>query len=152
MRAPWPTAALFLNLVLASLTQASDPVLREIESSQGLVRLSILPIAEVPPENGGTDSSTADPHSGIAGIEDFTSLTEMDREGEALLEVYLLDKGSGEELRFPLKYSQLRTYLKLRPIQYQGGSAHDRTVAMIRDMAGDFRIRMKDPVEGQAKP
>lgn len=152
MRAPWPTAALFLSLILASLTQASDPVLREIESSQGLVRLSILPMVEVPPENGGTDTDSADTRSGIAGIEDFTSLAEMDREGEALLEVYLLDKGSGEELRFPLKYSHLRAYLKLRPTQYQGGSAHDRTVAMIRDMAGDFRIRMKEPVEGKDKP
>lgn len=152
MRAPWPTVTLFMTLMLASLTQATDPKIREIESSQGWVRLSILPIGEVPPESGSADTNAAVTPSRIADIEDFTSLTEMDREGEALLEVHLLDKGSGEELRFPLKYSQLRAYLNLRPIQYQGGTAQDRTVAMIRDLAGDFRIRMKDPVEGKAKP
>ena len=152
MRAPWPTFVIFLNLAFALAAQASEPVLREIESSSGLVRISFQPIRESLPDSGTPDPEAAEPGSGIAGIEDFTSAQEMDRDHDALLDVYFLDKGSSEELRFPLKYSDLRAYVSLRPGQYHGGSAHDRTVAMIRDLAGDFRVLMKEPADGKVKP
>lgn len=108
------------------------------------------------PENGSTDSahddSAATPETPpIETINDFTSLVEMARSGEAILEVYFLDRWTGRELRFPLKYSELRRYLRSHPLRYQDGTPEERMVALFGDMAGNLRIRMKEPSPEKGK-
>lgn len=147
MRAPWPAFAFCFVLVSAGLSRASAQTVRESESSRGLVRITILPVAEA---GGAPSDSTGTPP--LEAIEDFTSLAKLPRKGEALLEVYFLDHATGKELRFPLRYSELRRHLRRNPLRYQEGTLDERTVALVGDLAGALKIRMRESGKEHAKP
>lgn len=142
------------SLSLAGLLSlAGAETRKEIESHRGLVQMTIRPMVASAPDSvpGDTAAPVSDP-SAIESIRDFTSLSEVVREGDALLEIYFLDKASGEELRFPLRYAQMRGFLLERILDYQAGSPEERSVALVADLAGSFRIRMQDAVVTEEKP
>lgn len=148
MRAPWPAFSLSIALLLAGASRAAAQTVRESESSRGLVRIAVVPVEGA----GGAGSDSAGKSPSLEAIEDFTALSRMPRHGEALLEIYFLDHATGEELRFPIKYSELRRHLRRNPLRYQEGSLDERTVSMVGDLARSLRIRMKEPGEEAEKP
>lgn len=146
--------------LLGLLSFAQAETRKEIASSRGLVQMTIRPMAAAAPDSeprsadslpGVTAAAAPDP-SAIESIRDFTSLSEVVREGDALLEIHFLDKATGEELRFPLRYAQLRGYLLERFLDYQAGTPEERSVALIADLAGSFRIRMQEAAWPGDKP
>lgn len=142
------------SLSLAGLLSfAGAETRKEIESGRGLVQMIIRPMGSSAPESSSGDTAAPVPApSAIESIQDFTSLAEVVREGDALLEIYFLDKASGEELRFPLRYAQMRSFLLERILDYQSGSPEERSVALVADLAGSFRIRMQDARVTEEKP
>lgn len=160
---PWPAIALGLVLTLSAALRADAETVREMESARGLVRITIVPL-EVPPAPVPADSqplavtsqtgteAPADSVHPVEAISDFTSLSEMARESEAMLQVYYFDKAAREELRFPLKYSELRRYLRNHPLGYREGTLEDRNVALMGDLAETLRIKMLTPSEMKGKP
>lgn len=160
-KALWQSLVCALGLCLFAAGAASSQTIREFESSIGVVKLTVLPVAELPPPqeddgSAGSDANPAIPPQPVApaldSISDFTSLAELVREGEAEMEVYYLERGSSEELRFPLRYSELRRYLLLRPIAYGQPTAAERNVALFADLAGSLRVKMVEPADLKEKP
>ena len=146
-----PFLALSLLLLISvSGAQPQAPAYREYETSSALARIALI-------TQGGSDSVAHDSAAidsaadGISLIDDFTSLPQIDRAHEALLEAYLVDKFSGTELRFPLKYSQARDYLLLHPLDFQSGSTGERNIALLQALAGDLHVRMLETLESGGK-
>jgi hypothetical protein len=125
-----------LALALAAMENAP----REFRAARGEAAVTVLSEEAPIPAGDSADTAQAVP---IASIEDFTSLQQSVPSGEALLELYYLDYATGKELRFPLKYSELRRYLALHPIAYLDADRGERNVALIQDLSEDLRIRMK---------
>lgn len=156
----WPSFAFFLAVISVFPSRVPGETVREMESDAGRVRITVVPMSAPAGVNGSvaTADSAADTASTAASaspfdsIGDFTSLTEMVRKGDALLQIDYYDKGAREELRFPLKYSELRRFLKKYPLRYREGTPEERTVRMIGDLAGSLRIQMKDPLVPGGKP
>ena len=105
----------------------------------------------------GRNAGPADAAPSAAGlpidsIADFTSLPGINRSGDALLQIEFYDKGDRRELRFPLRYSELRRFLLRHPLDYQAGTADERMVRLIADLAGSLRIEMRDSAKAGGKP
>lgn len=156
----WPGVALGLLVTLAMPVRPDAETVREMESSRGTVRITIVPM-DAPAAAEAADSLTEassrrDPEAGadsvhpVEAITDFTSLEEMAREAEAMLQVSYFDKASREELKFPLRYSELRRYLRSHPLEFQAGSLAERNVALMGDLARALRIKMT-PADGMGK-
>jgi hypothetical protein len=151
---------LALALAAAATVGAGAETVREMESSRGLVRITVVPL-EAPgapadpqpdPDSGRAAEVAADRVHPVEAIVDFTSLAEMSREAEAMLGIYYFDKAAREELNFPLKYSELRRYLRNHPLGYREGTLEERNVALMGDLAASLRIRMLTPAEMKGKP
>ena len=156
-----PAFALLLGLMLAAAGRPAAETVREMESERGTVRIAIVALeAPAPPApgDGGPLPAPPDPEAPgdslhpVLAIADFTSLGEMAREAEALLQVRYYDKAAREELRFPLKYSELRRYLRDHPLDYREGTLEERNVALLGDLARAWRIKMLAPAEMGGKP
>jgi hypothetical protein len=141
------TAAVFLFLLAYSATSAQTEI--EYQTSDGLVRLNSI--------YAGEDTAVAVPLAGIFG----TALmdTALDRGAGfppddstlSLLDIYFLEKSTGEELRFPAKGSQLREYFRVHPDEFRSGIAAERAVALIRQLSASLQVHMLPPVVGGEK-
>lgn len=158
-----PGLTCLLALVLASSPRPAAETVREMESARGTVRITIVPLERPaapaaegsrphPTEHPAPPEAHEDSLHPVEAITDFTSLTEMAREAEAMLQVTYFDRAAREELKFPLKYSELRRYLRKHPLEYREGSLEDRNVALMGDLAGALRIRMLPPAGAMEKP
>jgi hypothetical protein len=83
---------------------------------------------------------------------DIASPAGICRSGDALLDVDFYDKAAMRELRFPLKYSELRRYLLKHPLAYREGTAEERAIRLIADLARHLRIEMREPALPEEKP
>jgi hypothetical protein len=117
------------------------------------VRVSAAPaFAGEPGEPAGpgdaapTDSAQAPlrPFS-LDSLADLTAPPPADEWSDPLLDVYFLDYGTGSELRFPAKLSQIREFLLAHADAYTGGTPESRSVAMIRDLSRDLGVHMRTP-------
>lgn len=149
-------------------SRAGAETVRELEACPGRVRITVIALAPaeagrgarpdpapVPAQDSGELSAgEGDSAAGgsIEAIGDFTSLAEIRRNGDALLQVDFQDRRSGRELRFPLRYSELRRFLLQHPLDYQDGDPGERMVRLIADLAASLRIEMKDPSGTEGKP
>jgi hypothetical protein len=121
----------------------------EFQTADGLVRLNSIFV--------GDDTAAAVPLASIFS----TALmdTALDRGTEfppddsalSLLDIYFLEKSTGEELRFPAKGSQLRDYFREHPDEYRTGTADERAVALVRQLSASLQVHMMPPVEGGEK-
>jgi hypothetical protein len=145
----------FVFLALSILPASAQPV-KEFQSSQGVVKITF--IADEPARK---DSAVTAPlltaplltaPKQFDSISDLVSLPELAGNTDMILEIYFLDRQTGNELRFPSRYSQLRRYLRWHSGVYTEGSVGDRAVAFIRDFSKDLRIRMKTAATGGGKP
>lgn len=166
-RAPGPAAKLFPSLAILAVlsvlpSAAAGGAAREYESGDGRLRITVVAVS--PPEAGRpspSDSSAPDPSPAAEppaaciaadSIGDFASPAGICRNGDALLQVDYYDKAAMRELRFPLKYSELRRYLLGHPLAYRQGTADERAVRLIADLAAHLRIEMRDPSRREEKP
>jgi hypothetical protein len=141
------TAAVFLFLSACSAASAQAEI--EFQTSDGLVRLNSI--------YAGDDTAAAVPLAGIfsAALMD----TALDRGAEfppddsalSLLDIYFLEKSTGEELRFPAKGSQLREYFSGHPDEYRSGTAAERAVALVRQLSARLQVHMLPPGVGGEK-
>lgn len=168
----WPSIAPGIAFAFLAAGPSAAETVREMESARGRVRIAILPVetwaapasgvflpsapadqaAPEAPEAPEAREAGKDSIHPVEAITDFTSLSGMAREGEAMLQVTYFDKATGEELKFPLKYSELRRYLRNHPLAYRGGSLADRNVDLMGDLAGALRIKMVPPGDRAEKP
>lgn len=162
MSRPSKASRHLIACVLGLSLFAAEPILsqtiRDFESPRGVVRLTLLPVAETPqvqaPEGDTAAPAVQAPPASAAldSISDFTSMSQLVRDGEGEMEVYFLDRASTEELRFPLRYSELRRYLLHHPIAYDQPTAAERNVALFADLAGALRVQMVEPADIKEKP
>lgn len=172
-------AGAFPSLVLAVLSvlpsRAAADAAREFSGAAGRVRIAVIagtdraaPAVPALPEGAPADAGpaaapgagappAADSASAAPGLPAdplgvFAALAGIGRKGEALLQIDLEDRASGRDLRFPLEYSELRRFLRRRPLAYRDGTPEDRVVRMIADLARDLRIEMREPSAPDAKP
>jgi hypothetical protein len=137
------TIAAFLFLLAYSSVSAQTQM--EFQTAAALVRLNSI--------FAGDDASSAFPLAGLfrAALMDSA----LDRGAEfppddstlSLLDIYFLEKSTGEELRFPAKGSQLREYFLEHPDDYRSGTADERAVAFVRQLSASLQVHMKPPVE-----
>ncbi|MDB5049646.1 MAG: hypothetical protein JWO30_2717 [Fibrobacteres bacterium] len=137
---------IFLVAMVCSVVSARSKV--EFQGMGGLVRIAVIPSGEDfdsisiandfdsalkgnPPDSAGISSE-----AGFAG---------------ALLDVYLLEISSGEELRFPVKYPQIRAYLAQHTDELRSSPPDDLVVAMIRELSVNLCVRMKPSETGGGK-
>lgn len=137
---------LFLLAVISVLpSAAAEGAMREYESEEGRLRIVVVAVAPPDAEAPGACLSAE-------SIGDFASPSGICRSGDALLDVDFHDKAAMRELRFPLKYSELRRYLLKHPLAYREGTAEERAVRLIADLARDLRIEMRDSPQPEEKP
>ncbi len=177
--APGPAARLFRSLILLGVisvlpSAAAEGEAREYESGEGRLRIAVVAVVGGVPKKAGkpgpdeapasrtgestaaSDSSAAaEPSSACisaASLGDIASPAGICRSGDALLDVDFYDKAAMRELRFPLKYSELRRYLLKHPLAYREGTAEERAVRLIADLARHLRIEMREPQPPEEKP
>lgn len=129
---------------------AGEPSPRDFHAGFGEAAVTVLSEETAPDMEGAPGEAAGAPggssrYSPVSAIRDFASLREAPPVGEAMLEIYFHDYQNGSKLRFPLKYSELRRFLKQHPAEYQQEDAGERNVALIRDLTARMHIRMKKP-------
>ena len=148
---PRPVCALLMTLFFGSAAvSAVAQTVKEFQSSDGQVRVSAAPaFASETAEPGGaprTDSAQARMRRfSLDSLADLTALPPADEWFDPLLDVYFLDYGTGRELRFPAKLSQIREFLLSHADAYAGGTPESRSIAMIRDLSRDLGVHMRAP-------
>jgi hypothetical protein len=151
-QAPGPLIALAAVLSVSFAASVSAETIREYDSPTALVRLTLLPAisaTEVPEDSLPVPESQGTPLDSIA---DFTALSQVLGDVDALMEVQYLDRGSSEEFRFPLKYSEARRHLLQNPARYAQPDLQERNAALFGDLARSLQVQMHDPVEMGGKP
>lgn len=146
-RARGPLHALAAGLFLSFAAPTVAETIREYDAPSAHVRLTLLPAI---PVTGAPEDSLAAPASAsspLDSIADFTALSEVLRDIDALMEVQYLDRGASEEVRFPLKYSEVRRHLLLNPTRYRQNVLAERNTALFGDLARALQVQMHDPVE-----
>jgi hypothetical protein len=121
---------------------------REFQGEGGLVRIAII-------ASGDASDSVAAAGDFETALKDSSAGPAADSLGagtaDALLDIYFLEKTTGRELRFPAKYSQIRTYFRQHKAGLRARLPEDRVVAMARDLSVSLCVRMKTPGTGGGK-
>lgn len=115
---------------------------REFRSSLGVAQVSLGPRDAA---EGADSSFNLDT---VATLSSFRNLALPD---DALLLINFLDRYSGEEIRFPVKVSQISAFLRYKAGGYRSGSAEEKIVAFVRDLSRSLRVRMKAPSASGSK-
>ncbi|GEM_PF-7094584 len=127
--APLPLLIISLTLSLA----AAQPA-KEFQNSHGILRVTLAAEVTAHADSAASVSTPALP-----------ALPDLGVHGDALLEVYFLDRDDGQELRFPVRYTQLVAFAQGHAEADSTASGDDRAVAFMRDFSRELRIRMKTP-------
>jgi hypothetical protein len=138
------------------MSLAPAQAVREFATERGSLRVVVISERAPATDSIAVDTVITDTSADTASylaedIVDFTSLAEMNRQGDALLDVDFIDNATGAELRFPVKFSQLRAYRLLHPLEYQDGTLDERTIAMFSGLVGELRVHMTESAEAGAK-
>ena len=163
-----------LILLAMAISLASTRTVREFRNSHGVVRVTIIPdnspqggsaVSESIPvsaRGSASDTGSAAATSALPATE-LAALPDLGIRGDALLDIYFLDKDDGRELRFPATYAQLSAFEQGHPVAAPSASldtasssafasADDQAVAFIRDFSRELRIHMKTPGLSGGKP
>lgn len=135
---------IWLFVCISVSESPAQSVLKEFRSHQGVVRLFLTP--QNPDDSTGPDEplyGDGDTGSVTASIRDLTL------PGGTLLMVSFQEAYSGEEIRFPVRVSQINRFLRLQSKRNRSGSRDDRLVAGIRDLSVTLKVRMKKPREAE---
>src|SRR5690606_5671370 len=110
---------------------------KEFRSPLGVAKLFLPPQAS----GGDSDSSEIRPVSEDTGA--VSPIGDLKLPGETLLLVYFQDGYSGEEVRFPVRLSQMQRFWRDQAKKNQTGARDERIVAGIRELSRNLKVRMR---------
>jgi hypothetical protein len=122
-------------------------VSREFHSSAGVARMTLILGPEADSSAGLRQFKTAFSDT----LSDIPALFCRGRSRNLLVELAYTERGTGQELRFPLRYAQVRDCAQHNAEAYATGSMDERAVALVRDLARNLHVRMKDRPSGGGK-
>ena len=91
------------------------------------------------------------PEFDLESVSDLTALPLAEDRSDPLLGIYFLDHATGEELRFPAKLSHLQDFLRAHANEFTGGTAEERSVAMVKALSTGMQVHMVAPETGASK-
>ncbi len=121
---------------------------REFRSSLGVARMSVIP------EPDGADSVSSQTLFDAAIMDtatDIPALFSRTDFPDVRLDLVYLERGTSEELRFPVRYSQVGECVARHSGEYQTGTRDERAVSVVRDLAQSLHVHMKQAASGEAK-
>jgi hypothetical protein len=143
-------ALLILVILGFSSGLASTPSQREFQTREGLVRIAMAP-ASASAEPDSVGNANPAPAFDLDSVSDLTALPLAEDRNDPLLDIYFQDHASGEELRFPAKLSHLQDFLRAHANEFTGGTAEERSVAMVKALSTGMRVHMVAPGNGDSK-
>lgn len=129
---------------------ASAAEVKEFQTREGLVRIYAAQ-ASAPASDGAPGLAVPVPGFDLDSITDLTILPPHPVPADPLLDIFFADHLSGEELRFPVKLSQLQEFLRGHAGGFNQPSADARSVAMVRALCKDMKVHMVEPGTGDSK-
>ena len=129
---------------------ASTPSAREFQTREGLVRIAMAP-ASASAESDSAGSANPVPAFDLESVSDLTTLPLAEDRDDPLFEILFLDHASGEELRFPAKLSHLQDFLRAHANEFTGGTAEERSIAMVKALSTGMQVHMVAPENGESK-
>lgn len=132
---------------------ASDPSPKEFQTREGLVRITIAPPSanEATAATDSAGNANPVPAFDLDTVSDLSALSLTEDRTDPLLGIYFQDHATGEELRFPAKLSHLQDFLRTHRNEFTGGSADERSVAMVKALSAGMQVRMVAPESGESK-
>lgn len=142
----------FLILITLGIAAggASAAEVKEFQAPEGLVRIYAAQASE-PASDGTPGLAVPAPGFDLDTISDLTMLPLETVAADPLLDIFFADHVSGEELRFPIKLSQLQEFLRGHAGGFGQASADARSIALVRALSKDMRVRMVEPGSGDSK-
>lgn len=125
---------IFLIAIATALAAAQSG--KEFQTADGLVRITL--VAKGSDSSAVQDTLAASDSASL----DASNLIPAIGCADAVLDIYLLEKTTGGELRFPIRCPQMRDVLREHPVDAR--SEDERVVGLVRELSVDLNVHMKD--------